>query len=110
MKHYVFICIVFFIFLSCNESQNQQIANLAKEWNGKEILFPSQTKFTISGKDFVCDTIPNTEYKIVTYIDSLGCASCKLRLPSWLNLIQQLDTMNLDVSILFFYTLLIHGV
>lgn len=79
-----------------------EVAQLAKEWNGKEIVFPDSLEFTLFGKDFVCDTIPLSEYKIVTYIDSLGCASCKLRLPSWMELIQQLDAMDRKVPVLFY--------
>ncbi|WP_294619655.1 hypothetical protein [uncultured Bacteroides sp.] len=72
---------------------HDEAVQLMKEWSGKEIIFPDSLKFTLFGNDFVCDTIPIAEYKIVTYIDSLGCASCKLRLSSWMELIQQLNAM-----------------
>lgn len=94
--------ILFFCLMSCSENKKQEVTRIMKEWNGKEILFPQKVKFTFYGNEYVYDTIPRTEYKIVTYIDSLGCASCKLRLSSWQNLIQQLDSMNLNIPILFF--------
>lgn len=94
--------ILLFCLMSCSENKKQEVTRIMKEWNGKEILFPEKVKFTFYGNEYVYDTIPRTEYKIVTYIDSLGCASCKLRLSSWQNLIQQLDSMNLNIPILFF--------
>lgn len=93
---------MFFFLISCSETKKEQITRITKEWSGKEILFPDKIEFSLYGKEYVCDTIPQSEYKIITYIDSLGCASCKLRLSSWKSLIQQLDTLNLHVPILFF--------
>lgn len=91
------------VFLSCKEkTEKDQIGQLLKEWSGKEIKFPEGCVFSVYGKDFVYDTVPRTEYKIVTYIDSLGCSSCKLRLPAWKEFIRQLDSLELDVPVLFF--------
>mgnify|MGYP001694896229 FL=1 len=36
--------------------------------------------FTIQGKDTIEYSGDNSNYKIVTYIDSIGCTSCKLQL------------------------------
>lgn len=93
---------LFFCLISCSESKKHQITRMTKEWSGKEILFPEKMEFSLYGKELIYDTIPNSEYKIITYIDSLGCASCKLRLSSWKSFIHQLDVMDLDVPILFF--------
>lgn len=49
----------------------------------REILFPSNSTFSIRGKDYANFQIPNSEYKIVSYIDSAGCMGCKLELPRW---------------------------
>ena len=86
-------------------SRDNSTEKLMLEWEGKKIIFPEKTQFALYGKDFVFDTIPDAEFKILTYVDSTGCASCKLRLPSWLDFIAQLDSMKLNVPILF-YTLL----
>ena len=100
--HRIVLITILLSLLSCSESKHEQVSRLTREWSRKEILFPNGMEFSLYGKDFKYDTIPNAKYKIVTYIDSLGCASCKLKLPAWRNLIQQLDTMGLDVPILFF--------
>ena len=63
---------------SCEESEKERLSRLVKEWEGKEILFPAHSVFTIQGKDTVDFDFKDAEYKIVTYIDSVGCTSCKL--------------------------------
>ena len=32
-------------------------------------------------------------YRIVTYVDSIGCTSCKLQLPKWKQLIAETDSL-----------------
>lgn len=95
-------CVLALILLSCSGSRDNSTEKLIVEWEGKEIIFPEKTQFALYGKDFAFDTIPDAEFKIITYVDSIGCASCKLRLPSWIDFIAQLDTMKLNVPILFF--------
>ena len=79
-------CILFtllFVLFSCQESEKERISRLVKEWDGKEIVFPDRSVFTIQGRDTVSCPSGNSPYKVLTYIDSLGCASCKLQLPRW---------------------------
>lgn len=67
---------------------------MMKEWTRKEILFHDRAVFTIQGKDTL-DKFPyaSTYYKIVTYVDSLGCLSCKLQLLEWINFIAEVDSV-----------------
>ena len=67
----------------CEESEKERLSRLVKEWEGKEILFPAHSVFTIQGKDTVDFDFKDADYKVVTYIDSVGCTSCKLQLHSW---------------------------
>ena len=79
-------CILFtllFVLFSCQESEKERISRLVKEWDGKEIVFPDRPVFTIQGRDIASCPSGNSPYKVLTYIDSLGCASCKLQLPRW---------------------------
>lgn len=66
---------------SCQESKEKAVLRLVNEWNGKEIKFPAHSVFTIQGKDTVNFDFGNADYKVITYIDSVGCTSCKLQLP-----------------------------
>lgn len=89
---------------SCKESENERITNLVKKWNGKEIIFPSYAYFTTLGHDTVrFDFVEKNTYSIVTYVDSIGCISCKLKLDRWTSFIQDLDSVtSLNVPVYFF--------
>ncbi|MCE9152926.1 hypothetical protein K0G86_27090, partial [Bacteroides thetaiotaomicron] len=89
---------------SCKENSTERITNLVKKWNGKEIFFPSYAYFTTLGHDTVrLDFIEKSSYSIVTYVDSIGCISCKLKLDRWTSFIQDLDSIaSLNVPIYFF--------
>ena len=89
---------------SCQESREEAMLRLVNEWNGKEIKFPSRSVFTIQGKDTVDFEFVDADYKVVTYIDSVGCTSCKLQLPRWKQLIEEVDSLTGgSVPFLFYF-------
>ena len=91
------------LFTSCAENEKDRIAHLVNEWQGKEILFPEQSVFTVQGKDTVDFSFADAEYKVVTYVDSVGCTSCKLQLPRWKGFVSEVDSlMNGSVPFLFY--------
>lgn len=49
--------------------------------------------FTVQGRDTVDFRWEASPYRIVTYVDSIGCASCKLQLPKWKQLIAETDSL-----------------
>ena len=78
---------------SCQESKEEAMFRLVNEWNGKEIIFPSHSTFTVQGKDTVDFSFADADYKVLTYIDSVGCASCKLQLPRWKEWVHEVDSL-----------------
>ena len=78
---------------ACQDSDKQRLTRLVQEWDGKEISFPAQAVFTVQGRDTVDFRWQAAPYRIVTYVDSLGCASCKLQLPKWKQLIAETDSL-----------------
>lgn len=80
------------LFISCNGGKKEKIVRLVEEWQGKTILFPGQMVFT-SYQDTVGYHIPEAEYKILVYIDAIGCTNRKLQLPKWKALIRQTDSI-----------------
>ena len=92
MRYLCLLLCVFALFSSCKESEKDKIARLVEEWEGKEILFPTHSIFTIQGKDTVDFSLADADYKVVTYIDSVGCTSCKLQLPRWKQFMQEVDS------------------
>ena len=89
---------------SCQESPKEAMLRLVQEWNGKEIKFPARSVFTIQGKDTVDFEFKNADYKVVTYIDSMGCTSCKLQLHRWKQLVAEVDSLTEGrVPFLFYF-------
>ena len=93
MKQLLLIILSIIALTSCEESRKDEIARLVKEWEGKEIHFPEHPVFTIQGKDTVDFSFRDNEYKVVSYVDSIGCISCKLQLESWKNFIHKVDSL-----------------
>ena len=96
------ICIV--LFAACSESREEAVYRLVKEWTGKEIKFPERSVFTVQGKDTVDFTYPNADYKVLVYVDSVGCTSCKLQLDRWKKVIKEMtEETGQDIPFLFFF-------
>ena len=101
---YLYLILILALFSSCKESEKDKISRLVSEWEGKEIFFPAHSIFTIQGKDTVDFSFLNSEYKVVTYIDSIGCTSCKLQLPRWKQFMHEVDsTMNGSIPFVFYF-------
>ena len=104
MKKIVTLIMCVWVLASCQESREEAMYRLVNEWNGKEIKFPSRSVFTIQGKDTVDFDFGNADYKVITYIDSVGCTSCKLQLPRWNKLVAEVDSLtNGRVPFLFYF-------
>lgn len=101
---YSFLGLLVLLLVSCKgDKSREQLATLLKEWDQKEIMFPSHTVFTIQGKDTVGCCIKD-RYKILVYTDSTGCTGCKMRLDDWKKFMHQVDSTSADsVQFLFFF-------
>ena len=96
------ICIV--LFTACSESREEAVYRLVKEWTGKEIKFPERSVFTVQGKDTVDFSFQEADYKVLVYVDSVGCTSCKLQLDRWKKVINEMtEETGQDIPFLFFF-------
>ena len=103
LKWFLGLCVCLLV-SSCEESEKERLSRLVIEWEGKEILFPTHSTFTIQGKDTVDFQFQDAEYKVVTYVDSIGCTSCKLQLHRWKEFLSEVDSLtNGNVSFLFYF-------
>jgi hypothetical protein len=75
--------------------------SLVLKWQEKEITKPSDMEYRILGRDTVCSELWNKSYKILIYLDSVGCTSCQFKQYQWRQLINESMTENLDVSFVF---------
>lgn len=89
---------------SCKENEKERITHLVNDWQGKEIIFPQNITFTRFATDTVDYKIPQSKYKVLIYVDSIGCTSCKLQLHKWKEFITYVDSVtNKQVPFLFFF-------
>ena len=88
-----FICLLFFA-MSCQKNDRAKVESLVKEWNNKEIRFPDNPVFTRFVTDTVPYRIPKTDYKVVVFVDSVGCISCKLQLLKWKEFMHEVDSLS----------------
>lgn len=104
MKSLLCILSILFLLASCKENKKEQFARLVQEWQGKEIVFPKNITFTRFATDTVDYQIPQSDYKVLIYVDSIGCTSCKLQLPKWKELIAYTDSVaGSSIPFLFFF-------
>lgn len=75
-----------------------------KEWEQKEILFPLDIKLSTVKDGETKFTFPVSNYKVLIYVDSMGCISCKLKMDKWLEFMSQINSVSSDtVPFLFFF-------
>ena len=105
MKPLDLIILLLTIFLSaCQDKQKEIITLLVKEWQGKQILFPENMVFTRFASDTTNFVIPTSDYKVLVFVDSIGCTSCKLQLSRWKELIRYTDSISQkNIPFLFFF-------
>lgn len=91
---YLNLILLSLILLSCQDKRKAAIEHLVSEWQGKEIVFPNEMVFT----RFLTDTVPfdlsSSSYKVLIYVDSMGCTSCKLQLSRWEEFIKKVDSLS----------------
>lgn len=97
---YIFLAV---FCVSCYESKEKHIIKMVSEWEGRQIVFPEDVTYTLYGEDTILMDEHDLCYKILTYIDSVGCVGCRLNLDRWLLFAEQIDTLfEGKVSLRFF--------
>ena len=94
-REYYWTCIIVaFALFSCKKDKTKDdIIQVVAEWTGKKIVFPEGIPCQLPGKDTFCIDPSNQNYKIMLYVDSTGCNSCRLRLAEWKQLISEVDAL-----------------
>ena len=99
------VLIVSFSLSSCKDNKRrEESVRIVKEWTGKEILFPVGIPCQSLDSDTACIDFSNPAYKILVYVDSAGCLSCRLKLTEGKRIIAEADTLfSGQVDFLFFF-------
>ena len=103
---YIYVCLICFVcssLFSCNERNKKNIKKIVEEWSYKKIVFPNNPTFTRFAKDTIIGYFEkDCSYKVLTYIDSIGCLRCHLKLDAWKPFIKQLEDTFPECNVLFF--------
>lgn len=103
MKILTYIAALFLICLTaCQSNKTDNISDILKAWENKEILLPKNVHFTVMWKDTVDNPITR-EYRILSYVDTIGCVSCKLHFSDWKKTIAEFDSICGDKVQFLFY-------
>ena len=100
-NNWLLVISISFLCVSCKDTPKEHYTKLLQEWMGKEVQFPGNPTFTILGRDTVNFPL-DADYKILTYVDSMGCISCKLQLSRWKAYMEEKDVA--PVRFLFFFS------
>lgn len=87
--------ILFLSLLSCQNLEHKKVHDIVSTWQNVQIQFPNDTSFISYSKKYNAKQVHllNGDFTILSYIDSTGCMSCKLRLDEWGNFIHAVDTI-----------------
>ena len=98
----MFFCLS--LLYSCKQTNRKDFISAVVEWQGKEIIYPNDMIFTLWGQDTLDYSIPHADYTIVSYVDSVGCTSCKLQLLRWKSFMAEISSVSQDsVPVIFFF-------
>lgn len=104
MKHIILLFLTLSLSSCFQQKETDSVRKVINDWRGKVIKYPDSLIYTVLGMDTVTFDTSHAQYKILTYIDSTGCTSCKLKISQWKRYISYLDTiMPGNVSFLFFF-------
>ena len=95
----LYILILCFCFFACNNKKQEK--SVVELWYQKEIIIPKHITFKSSGRDTSCPNLLKHKYKVLVYLDSLGCLPCKLKPMSWKAYIDSCSQLKYDIGFLF---------
>lgn len=81
------------LWASCTTKEGERNRReLVNKWLDKQIIYPSDMFFTNQNGDTI-EHDYKSAYKMLVYVDSIGCFSCKLKLPEWNRYIRAVDSI-----------------
>lgn len=86
--------------VSCGSRERATHTGVIAEWIGREIVFPEELVYQIKDDTIDLD-LDRPDFKIISYIDSSGCTSCRMKLAMWSELINELKSLpDVDVEVI----------
>ena len=103
MKKCILLGIMFILCLSCNPKK-RKLQQIVRQWIGKEVIFAG-TEAKVLGCDTVWEDWQTSRFKILHYVDTSGCTSCRLRLYEWGQFIDSMAVEFPETAVVFVLTL-----
>ena len=79
---------------SCMNQGERKAAAIINHWQGKEIVYPENAVFVNLQGDTLRPDLMRGRYKILSYVDSIGCVSCDLDLSGWKEFLSVADSVS----------------
>ena len=80
------------VFISCSDDNRATIAHTVEQWQGRTVQMPEGAVFTVQARDTVAMDMYAPAHKVLVYVDSTGCTSCRLQLHEWKKFIAEVDS------------------
>ena len=87
----ILVILTTIIFISCNNKIDTPLDFVAK-LSGQEITLPNNLHFQILSHPINKKNWDNSDFFIITIIDSAGCTPCQMKLSVWKSLINEFKT------------------
>jgi hypothetical protein len=88
-RHRVNCC----LFFSCKNKVKNDAIKIVAEWKDEEIKFLEGLLCFSMGGGTTCVDLYSDHCKIMLYVDSPDCTSCRLKLSEWKKIMQESDTV-----------------
>lgn len=93
MKKELILLITMLLFTACKQDPKAELKELVAYWQDREIIFPEAMQFSRYAEEVVNYPFQEAQNKVLIYIDSVGCTSCKLQLSRWKELMAYTDSL-----------------
>ena len=93
----IIYCIMLLL-VSCQNFDKREINDAVHEWIGKEIIFLDSMD-CIDNHVVSKAEVSKNGFKVVNYIDSMGCTPCRLNLTKWKEFIHDLNQVSIDSTL-----------
>lgn len=101
---FILLILFFFFMISCTDDKKEKNTN---RWIGKQIYFPEKIPCIMHGRDSLIELYKDNfckEFKILFYVDSTGCNSCRMKLLEWKQIISEAEILFPNkVDFLFYF-------
>lgn len=77
---------------ACHNDKREEIAHTVEQWQGRTVQMPEGAVFTVQARDTVAMDMYAPAHKVLVYVDSTGCTSCRLQLHEWKKFIAEVDS------------------